>query len=526
MDTRAETTPAAAEGIAGSTTEGVVRIFDTTLRDGEQSPGFTMTAKEKLIMARQLARLGVDTMEAGFPASSPGDFESVREIGHRVEGPLIVGLCRTRRGDIEAGVEALKGAPNWGLHTFIASSALHMKYKLRMEPDEVVRSAIAAVSLARRFTENVEFSPEDATRSDPEFLVRLCSEAIAAGASIINIPDTVGYTSPEEMYALIDRLQNEVRDADQAIFSVHCHNDLGLAVANSIAALRAGARQVECTVNGIGERAGNASLEELVMALRTRPDHYKLETQIHTEEITHTSRLLTQITGMAVQANKAIVGANAFAHEAGIHQDGMLKNRLTYEIMTPASVGLTSSHLVLGKHSGRHALAERMKQLGYELQNQELERVFEEFKRLADLKKVIYDEDLEGLITQGAPDSGRFALHSLHVVSGNVQAPYATVEMMIEGTLRRESAGGDGPVDAIFNAIKTLTNSECVLSEYKVNAITRGTDAQGEVTLFIEENGLSASARGVDPDILIAGARAFISALNRLSLRAQPIQGV
>ena len=504
-----------------------IRIFDTTLRDGEQSPGFTMNGEEKLMMAQQLAKLGVNTIEAGFAASSPGDFESVREIGHNVKGPMIVSLARTRLEDVDASAEALKGSANWGIHTFIGSSPLHMKYKHQMEPEAVLESAVRAVERAKGYTPNVEFSPEDATRADPEFLVKLCSETVRAGATIINIPDTVGYTTPEEMHALISRLRSEVYGADRVVFSVHCHNDLGLAVANSLAAVAAGARQIECTINGIGERAGNASLEEIVMAFRTRAQHFKTELDIRTEYLYPTSRLLTQITGIPVQPNKAIVGANAFAHEAGIHQDGVLKNRLTYEIMTPESVGIKSNNLVLGKHSGRHALADRIRELGYELSGAELNRVFKEFKRLADLKKTVYDEDIEALVTQtSSAGPARYALRSLNVVSGTHTTPTATVEMDVDGRVLREAHFGDGPVDAAMNTIKKITGSQCKLTQYKVTAISGGTDAQGEVTVAIEEDGKAVTGRAADPDIVVASAKAFIVALNRMSFRKARVEGV
>lgn len=504
-----------------------VRVFDTTLRDGEQSPGFTMNHEEKMLMAQQLAKLGVDVIEAGFAAASPGDFESVREIGHTLKGPMVMSLTRTRLEDIDIAAEALKGSENWGIHTFIASSPLHMKYKLKQGPDEVLESTVRAVERAKSYTENVEFSPEDATRSEDDFLVKLCSEAVRAGATTINIPDTVGYTTPEEMHALIDRLMNEVYNADQVVFSVHCHNDLGLAVANSLAALKAGARQVECTINGIGERAGNASLEEIVMALRTREKYWNMDTGINSEELYHSSRLLTQLTGITVQPNKAIVGANAFAHEAGIHQDGMLKNPLTYEIMTPESVGIKASNLVLGKHSGRHALANRVRELGYDLSSSELNRVFQEFKRLADLKKTVFDEDIESIVTQGATGvKGRYELKSLDVVSGTNTKPTATVEMEVDGEVVNLVNYGDGPVDAAMNTIKLITGSACKLTQYKVNAITGGTDAQGEVSVTIDDNGKTATGRGADLDIVLASAKAFVSALNRMEHRKERIEGV
>jgi 2-isopropylmalate synthase len=504
-----------------------IRIFDTTLRDGEQSPGFTMNAEEKLLMAQQLAKLGVDTIEGGFAAASPGDFESVREIGHGLKGPMVVSLARTRLEDVDSAAEALKGSHNWGIHTFVAASALHMKYKLQQDPEDVLAGAVKAVERAKSYTDNVEFSPEDATRSEAEFLVRMCSECVRAGATIINIPDTVGYTTPYEMYELIDRLRNEVHDADKITFSVHCHNDLGLAVANSLAAVRAGARQIECTINGIGERAGNASLEEIVMALKVRREFFNLDTRIKSQELYHASRLLTQLTGIPVQPNKAIVGANAFAHEAGIHQDGVLKNPLTYEIMTPESVGIKSSSLVLGKHSGRHALADRVRELGYELSSSELNRVFAEFKRLADLKKTVYDEDIESLVTQTtAAGEGRYKLRSMNIVAGTNTVPTATVEMEVDGEVKRLAGFGDGPVDAAMNTIKELTGSECKLTHYKVTAITGGTDAQGEVSVGIEDDGRAATGRGTDLDIITASAKAFIAALNRLEYRKARIQGV
>jgi 2-isopropylmalate synthase len=498
-----------------------VRIFDTTLRDGEQAPGFSMSASEKLTLAKQLERLGVDVIEAGFAASSPGDFESVKAIGQQCERATVVSLCRASISDIDRGVEALKDAENWGIHTFIASSPLHMKFKLQMEPEEVLKAAVTAVEHAKCFTDNVEFSPEDATRSEPEFLVKLLSEVVRAGAVTLNIPDTVGYTTPDEMYELILRLRNEVHNADQVVFSVHCHDDLGMGVANSLAAVKAGARQIECTVNGIGERAGNASLEELVMALKTRQSFYGLETNIDTAQIYPMSKLLQQITGVGVQPNKAIVGANAFAHEAGIHQHGVLKNPLTYEIMTPQSVGIKSSSLVLGKHSGRHALADRIKSLGFTLNDVELNQIFKEFKRLADVKKQIFDEDLEALVTHGVQDhKDRYHLEHLSVSSGTTTIPTATVVMKIAGKPQKRAGFGDGPVDAALNTIKEMAGVECRLTSYVVKAITGGTDAQGEVSVGVEQNGQQVTGRGAHTDIVVASAMAFINGLNRLEARA------
>lgn len=494
-----------------------IKIFDTTLRDGEQSPGFSMASEEKIVMARQLSSLGVDIIEAGFANSSQGDFESIQLIGHELNGPRVVSLARAFKADIDRAAEALSGSKNWGIHTFIATSPLHMKYKLQMDPATVVRKAVEAVEHARRFTENVEFSAEDATRSEPEFLIQILSEVIRAGATTLNIPDTVGYIMPEEMFALISRLKNEVYGADRVVFSVHCHNDLGLAVANSLAAVRAGARQIECTVNGIGERAGNAALEEIIMALKTRHNFHQMETSVRSELLYPTSRLLSQLTGIPVQPNKAIVGDNAFAHEAGIHQDGMLKNSLTYEIMTPQSVGIQTNHLVLGKHSGRHALGERLRTLGFEPDEKELERVFVQFKRLADLKKQIYDEDLEALITQGLrQQDSRYVLQSVTVASGSEMIPTATVVMMVDGKIVKEAGFGNGPVDAALNTIRSITQIECTLTSYIVKGITGGTDAQGEVSVGVEQQGRRVTGRGSDPDIVIASALSFVNALNSL----------
>ncbi|MGA1599365.1 MAG: 2-isopropylmalate synthase [bacterium] len=501
-----------------------IRIFDTTLRDGEQAPGFSMSAGEKLALAKQLERLGVDVIEAGFAASSPGDFESVRSIACELKRATVVSLCRASRDDIDKGVEALKEAKNWGIHTFISTSPLHMKYKLQMDPEDVLKAAVDAVAYAKKFTDNVEFSTEDATRSEPEFLIRVLSEAVRAGAVTLNIPDTVGYTTPGEFFELITRLKNEVYNSDQVVFSVHCHNDLGLGVANSLSAMQAGARQVECTINGIGERAGNASMEELVMALKTRQQIYNFDTNIVTEQLYPTSKLLQQITGVGVQPNKAIVGANAFAHEAGIHQHGVLKNALTYEIMTPQSVGIKASNLVLGKHSGRHALSDRIRDLGYELNDVELNQVFKEFKRLADVKKQVFDEDLEALVTHGLrKHTDRYVLEHMTVTSGTEAVPTATVVMRVDGDLRKKAGFGDGPVDSALNTIKDLTGIQCRLTSYVVKAITGGTDAQGEVSIGVDRDGLQVVGRGAHTDIVIASAMAFINALNRLDARVGAI---
>ena len=497
-----------------------IRIFDTTLRDGEQAPGFSMSKDEKLLLALQLERMNVDIVEAGFAASSQGDFESIQAIARQAKTIRVMSLCRSLKSDIDRSAEAVRDAKNNGLHVFIASSPLHMKYKLKMDPDQVIRRAVESVAHARSYTDHVEFSAEDATRSDPDFLVKLLSETVRAGATTLNVPDTVGYTTPDEMYGLIDRLKNEVHGSDSVIFSVHCHNDLGMAVCNTLAALRAGARQVECTINGIGERAGNAAVEEIVMALKTRQEYYQLDTQIVTEELYPSSKLLTQITGVTVQPNKAVVGKNAFAHEAGIHQHGVLQNALTYEIMTPQSVGIQSTNLVLGKHSGRHALMERLKALGFKLLNDELSQVFIEFKRLADLKKQVFDEDLEALVAHGIRKHTDFyILESLSVSSGTSTIPAATVSMIVDGKPIKKAGFGDGPVDAALNTIQDITGIDCTLTSYVVKAITGGTDAQGEVSIGVSKDGTHVIGRGADTDIVIASASAFINALNVFAVR-------
>jgi len=499
-----------------------IRFFDTTLRDGEQSPGCSMSADEKLTLAKQLERLGVNTIEAGFAASSPGDFESVREIGQKIKNSTVVSLCRASKNDIDSAVRAFSGAKNWGIHTFISTSELHMQHKLQMEPKDVKSMAVAAVERAKKATNNVEFSPEDATRSDPKFLVEVLSETVRAGATILNIPDTVGYTTPDEMFELIKHLRNEVYNADNVTFSVHCHNDLGLGVANSLAAIRAGARQIECTINGIGERAGNASLEELVMALKTRQEYFGFECDIDTEQLFPSSKLLSQITGVDVQPNKAIVGANAFAHEAGIHQHGVLKNALTYEIMTPQSVGIKSSNLVMGKHSGRFALGERIKEMGFDLNDIDLNNIFTEFKKLADVKKQVFDEDIEALVTHGVgKQKDKFVLDDLIVTSGTSAIPTATIAMKIDGEVFKKASFGDGPVDAALNTIKKITGIQCTLTSYVVKAITGGTDAQGEVSVGVEKDGMRITGRGAHTDIVVASALAFLNALNRLEIRGK-----
>ncbi len=493
-------------------------IFDTTLRDGEQSPGCSMNIDEKMRVAHALAALGVDIIEAGFPIASPGDFEAVYRIASEVEGPHIAGLARASARDIERAAEAVKPAGDRGrIHTFIATSPIHMQAKLRMTPEQVLERAVDAVRLARSLVPEVEFSAEDAGRSKMDFLCRIVEGAIAAGARVINIPDTVGYMTPDEFGERIRTLIERVPNSDQAIFSVHCHNDLGLAVANSLAAVEYGARQVECTINGLGERAGNASLEEIVMILRTRTDRYDIETGIDTKRIVPTSKLVSQITGMPVQPNKAIVGANAFAHESGIHQDGMLKHQKTYEIMTPESVGWNTNRMVLGKHSGRAALRARYEALGVELDAERLNDVFERFKVLADKKKDIFDEDLLAILSEETEvDIERVKLVSLHAASGTGDTPVAAVELDIEGETHKATAEGDGPVDAAFKAIKSLVEPNGQLLLYSVNAITSGTDAQGEVTVRLKDGERIVNGQGSDTDIVVASAKALISALNKL----------
>ncbi|MDP6304674.1 MAG: 2-isopropylmalate synthase [Alphaproteobacteria bacterium] len=499
-----------------------VVIFDTTLRDGEQSPGASMTLEEKLRIAAMLEELGVDVIEAGFPYASKGDFEAVQSIAKQLKNTTVCGLARATRGDIERAAEALKPSDNRRIHTFISTSPLHMKHKLKMEPNDVHQAVIDSVTYARSFTDNVEWSCEDATRSDHDFLCCCIESAIDAGAGTINIPDTVGYTLPMEFSKLISILFERVPNIDKAIVSVHCHNDLGLAVANSLAAVDAGARQVECTVNGLGERAGNAAMEEIVMALRTRSDILPLTTGVNTEMITRASHLVSTITGFVVQPNKAIVGANAFAHEAGIHQDGMLKHAGTYEIMTPESVGLTQSKLVLGKHSGRHAFIEKLKEMGFDLGDNAFQEVFTRFKELADRKKDIFEEDIIALVDdQVARGDQRIKFVSLQVICGSTGPQKATLELEIDGEVKSAEATGDGPVDATFQAIRKLFPHEATLQLYQVHAVTKGTDAQAEVTVRLEEKGKSVNGQGADVDTMVASARAYVKALNKLIVKRE-----
>ena len=500
-----------------------VIIFDTTLRDGEQSPGASMNLEEKVRIALVLEEMGVDVIEAGFPIASNGDFEAVEAVAKAVKGSTICGLARATKGDIERCAEAIKPAASGRIHTFLSTSPLHMKYKLQMEPEAVLAKVAESVAYARKFTDDVEWSAEDGSRTEHDFLCRCVEAAIASGAKTINIPDTVGYAVPDEYAALIAMLFNRVPNIDKAIISVHCHNDLGLAVANSLAAVVTGARQVECTINGLGERAGNAAMEEIVMALRTRADHLPYTTGVKTENITRASRLVSTITGFVVQPNKAIVGKNAFAHESGIHQDGVLKHAQTYEIMTPESVGLNRSHLVMGKHSGRAAFKAKLKELGYDLGDNAVEDAFTRFKDLADRKKDVFDEDIIALVDDAVVrGNDRVKLVSLEVLCGTKhQPPSAVLELSVDGVVAEIRATGDGPVDATFNAIKALFPHEAKLQLYQVSAVTQGTDAQAEVTVRLEEGGKTVMGQGAETDTLVASARAYVNALNKLLVKRQ-----
>jgi 2-isopropylmalate synthase len=494
-----------------------VIIFDTTMRDGEQSPGASMNLEEKIKIALLLEEMGVDVIEGGFPIASNGDFEAVREIAKVVKASSVCGLARAARADIDRAWEALQHAERPRIHTFLSTSPLHMKYKLQMTAEQVHQAVIDSVSHARNLCPDVEWSPEDGTRTEHDFLCRTVESAIKAGAGTINVPDTVGYTVPEEFGALIRMLKNRVPNIDKAVISVHCHNDLGLAVANSLAAVAAGARQIECTVNGLGERAGNAAMEEIVMALRTRHDIMPYTTGIKTEYITRASRLVSAITGFVVQPNKAIVGANAFAHESGIHQDGMLKHANTYEIMTPESVGLGKSTLVMGKHSGRHAFKMKLKELGFELGDNALNDAFRRFKEVADRKKDVYDEDIVALVDDAIQRGDeRIKFVSLQVIAGSKGPQTAEIELELDGVGRTAKVTGNGPVDATFNAIRAVVPHSARLLLYQVHAVTAGTDAQAEVTVRLEEDGKTVVGQGADPDTLVASARAYIHALNKL----------
>ena len=499
-------------------------IFDTTLRDGEQSPGASMTKEEKVRIAKMLERMKVDVIEAGFPIASPGDFAAVQAVARAVKDSTVCGLARAADADIDRAGEALREAARGRIHTFIATSPIHMQMKLRMEPDQVLERAVEAVRRARRWTDDVEFSAEDAGRSELDFLCRIAEAVIAAGARTINIPDTVGYNIPEQFAETIRRLIERVPNADQAIFSVHCHNDLGLAVANSLAAVRAGARQVECTINGLGERAGNASLEEIVMAVRTRRDIFHLETGIDTTQIVPASRLVANITGFPVQPNKAIVGANAFAHESGIHQDGVLKHRETYEIMRAEDVGWSANRMVMGKHSGRNAFRTRLEELGASFATEEeLNAAFARFKELADKKHEIYDEDLQALVTDAylVAENERVKLLYLRVCSETGETPKAQLTLAFDGHEYRVTAEGGGPVDAAFKAIESVLQTGVDLLLYSVNNITSGTDSQGEVTVRVAQGGRIFNGQGADTDIVIASAKAYVNALNKV---LQPVE--
>ena len=494
-----------------------VHIFDTTLRDGEQSPGISLNTQEKVEIAQQLARLGVDVIEAGFPITSPGDFEAVREISRRVEGPAICGLARTHKADIDAAWEAIKDSERPRIHTFISTSDIHIEHQLQTTRDDVKGQARAAVTLARSYCDDVEFSPMDATRADVEFTAEVCAIAVEEGATVVNIPDTVGYTTPEEYAEYFRRLYELAPGLREVRTSVHCHDDLGLAVANSYAGVLAGARQVECAVNGIGERAGNCSLEEIVMLVCTRSDAHGLRTGVNTREIARTSRMISRLTGYAVQPNKAVVGRNAFAHESGIHQDGVLKERTTYEIMDATEIGLESNSIVLGKHSGRHALRDALEQLGFKVEGNALNQAFKRFKEVADKKKQVTALDLEALVSDEmrAHSKQSYEMAWFEVEAGSRRAPLATVAIKLPGG--EESIGtssGDGPVDAIFRAIQEATVTECELRQYTVAAVTEGEDALGEVTVMLRADGRLATGQGVATDILEASARAYVRALS------------
>ncbi|HBT20588.1 MAG TPA: 2-isopropylmalate synthase [Peptococcaceae bacterium] len=494
-----------------------IYIFDTTLRDGEQSPGVNLNVREKVEIASQLAKLKVDVIEAGFPISSQGDFEAVKAVAEEVKGPVIAALARANKKDIDRAWEALKHAEKPRIHTFIATSDIHLKYKLNKTREEVLRLAEEAVRYAASFGAEVEFSAEDAFRTDLDYLCEVIEAAIEAGAGIINVPDTVGYSTPMEFGEFIASIKQKVKGIDKVILSVHCHNDLGLATANSLAAVEAGAQQVECTINGIGERAGNTSLEEVVMALTTRKDYFGCTTGIKLNEIYRTSRLVSALTGMPVQPNKAIVGRNAFAHESGIHQHGVLQERTTYEIMNPETIGIKTDGIVLGKHSGRHAFKKRLEELGFELTEEEINKAFYRFKELADRKKKVTDEDIEAIINhevRAIPE--KYKLEKIQVYTGSNIVPTAAVGIRVDGEVIEDAACGDGPVDAVFKAIEKVTGFHVELAHYSLNAVTGGKDAVGEVTVKVEYNGKLYMGRGISTDILEASARAYISAINRL----------
>ncbi len=500
----------------------IVKIFDTTLRDGEQSPGASLNTQEKIEIAKALEELNVDIIEAGFPIASPGDFEAVQAVSEIIKNCTVSGLARAIEKDVRAAADALKGAVKPRIHLFCATSEIHMKYKFKRASEEILKMSVELTKFAKSLIDDIEFSPEDASRTEPSFLAEVVSAVIEAGASTVNIPDTVGYAVPDHFSWIISMLKEKVPNINQAVISVHCHNDLGLAVANSLAAVKAGARQVECTINGLGERAGNCSLEEFVMALKVRNDHYKLRTNINTKRLFPVSRLVSTLTGISVQRNKAIVGENAFAHEAGIHQHGVLAEASTYEIMKPEDVGVPASKLVLGKHSGRHAFRERLTNLGYtNLTDEQIEKAFEQFKILADKKKEIFDEDLEAIIDELSTSSSVvWQLESLQTTAGTGVIPTATIRLRkSDGQIVQDAATGDGPVDAIYSAIQRITGVQAKLLDYQIRAITKGKDAQGEVRIELEIDGIKFNGKGISTDIIEASAKAYLSAINRYLVR-------
>ncbi len=499
-----------------------IKIFDTTLRDGEQSPGASMNVEEKVQLAKQLARLGVDIIEAGFAISSPGDFEAIKTIGAEVQGPVICSLARAKEEDIKRAWEAVKDIEKKRIHTFHSTSDIHLKHQFRISREEALKRSVEMVQLTKSFVDDVEFSPMDAARTDIGYLCEVIEAVINAGATTVNIPDTVGYSIPEEFGALIKSIYARVSNIKKAVISVHCHNDLGLAAANSLSAVYNGAGQIECTVNGIGERAGNCSMEEVAMALRTRRDIFNADTNINSEEIMRSSKLVTKITGMSVQPNKAIVGDNAFAHESGIHQDGLLKDKSTYEIIKPETIGLHKTKFVLGKHSGRHAFRTRLNELGYSLSDEEINSAFALFKKVADQKKNIFDEDIEALVSEEVTKvSEIYSLIDLKVSSGMSQKPVAVIKLKANEEIIEKTEHGDGPVDAAYKAIASITDTGSKLLKYEVKSITGGTDALGEVLVSLEESGRSVRGHGADTDIIVASAKAYINALNKLAVRKQ-----
>ncbi len=491
-------------------------IFDTTLRDGEQSPGASLQKSEKLEIAKQLKRLGVDAIEAGFPIASPDDLAAVELISRKVKGPIICGLARSLRKDIDAAYKAVKSAERARIHVFLATSKIHMRYKLKKAEDEILKQAVSAVKYARKRVSDIQFSPEDASRTDPDFLFRVIEAVIEAGAGTVNIPDTVGYSIPDEFGRLIYNIRRRVRNINQAVISVHCHNDLGLAVANSLLAMKNGASQIECTINGIGERAGNASLEEIVMAMQTRKDFFNKKTNIKTKHLYEASRMVSRLTGIIVQPNKAVIGSNAFAHEAGIHQDGILKKRSTYEIMQPEDVGFGETKLVLGKHSGKHALSVRLKKLGFHLKEKELKKAFEKFKVLADKKKNVYDEDLKTIVEDEIATTGEvYRLTHLYVEGGTQHEPKATIGLKFKRKTLQAEASGDGPVDACYKAIDKITGLRGKLIDYSIRSVTSGKDALGEASIKLIVKGKVVSGRGISTDVVEASVKAYLNAMDK-----------